>query len=537
VASSFKRILRDSLRTDIRADYAVYALAAMAFLALLLWRADALYSERAGTLATARIQAALASEAVAVQADQALDTADLLAEDVRGFVGARGGLATTSISALHDFMAQKIAATSGRDYMLVTSSSGLPLSLSTQRDLPLASLGDRTWFRAVKAGAPNYVGTIVKGRFGGTDFYTYSMPLIGSGGALEGAVNIAIRAQGVKGIAQRAPGMPLVQLWTSDGRLLVSNFIDFDAMGNVASIKAPFAHIPAARSGYLAGQGADAIVAYRKAEGWPLLATVTMSRRAVLASYDAHVRDSAIMLAAIGFAMALLAHLAARLAERDRARRDALQKTAEALSGALAQRDELLKEVHHRVKNSLQVTSSLMQLQSRQFEDEKVREAFARAQQRLRAIGMIHDALHQEDAETTVDMGRYIEQLTSEIAFMYEASDRGIRFSLDVDPIHMSAEKATPLALCASEVLVNAFEHAFGDSREGNVSVRMKRQEGAVALDISDDGKGFAGVPARDALGLRLISAFATQLKGKMSIDSRDGTRFRLEFPLASIAA
>jgi two-component sensor histidine kinase len=256
-----------------------------------------------------------------------------------------------------------------------------------------------------------------------------------------------------------------------------------------------------------------------------------------LVAWRVRVLDSAYLFVAVGIAIALLALVSGRLAERDRTQRVELLKTAGALSVALGERNELLKEVHHRVKNSLQVTSSLMQLQARQFEDAKVREAFGRAQQRLRAIGMIHDTFFLDNAETTVDMGRYIEELTSEIAGMYEVSERRIKLSFDVDPIRMPTEKATPLALCASEVLVNVFEHAFDNRREGNVSIRMKRHDDAVELDINDDGSGFSGAPSNGALGLRLVNAFATQLKGTMSIDSRQGTKFRLEFPLTSIAA
>ena len=163
----------------------------------------------------------------------------------------------------------------------------------------------------------------------------------------------------------------------------------------------------------------------------------------------------------------LLAKLAADLAETDLRARRAIEDTVSALSAAVAQRDHLLKEIHHRVKNNLQLTSSLIQIQSREFENPAVRDAFKETQQRLIAIGMIHDVLYHDDTKASIDMNGYLTRLSAEIARANEAINRGIRTELNVDSIELMPEQATPLGLVTSEVLINAYKQAYPPDKGG----------------------------------------------------------------------
>src|SRR3712207_6822802 len=138
-----------------------------------------------------------------------------------------------------------------------------------------------------------------------------------------------------------------------------------------------------------------------------------------------------------------------------------LQQANESLGQALADKVVLLQEIHHRVKNNLQVTTSLLQMQARRFTDPNVKAAFRETQDRLRSIGLIHDLLYRKDQDGMIDLRDYLSRLLEELSATYGASARGIAVDLDAEPIEIDLDRGPPLALAITEAIINAFKHAF----------------------------------------------------------------------------
>jgi two-component sensor histidine kinase len=510
-----------------RAQAAVYALAAFALIALFAWRAEALYAERARLLKSAENDAATMALGTAGYVDRTIDVAELLSDSVRKHVARRGGLAADPPDELRGYIAALANETTMRDYLMVVDDAGHPVVLSERTPPPGISFADRDWFRAIQRGASAYIGPAVVSRLGRNIIYTYSKKLNGSG-----IVDVSIQSSTVKPPDERSPGEALAQVWTADGRMIVANFMTFDARGNAKLPKAPFA-APVHGAGFLRSPDRDLIIAYQRATDRALIATVTVRRSEILAPWWRRVWLSVTLFGLLAIVIAWLVWFITAILARDTRRRRELEQSTTALAQAVAQRDTLLREIHHRVKNNLQVTSSLIEMQARQFDDEAVRIAFKRTQQRLYAIGMVHDVLYGEQGVSIIDMQAYLTRLCHEIAHANGTRERKIDMTLDIAPVMLPAEMATSLGLCVSEVLVNAFKHAFPPGGGGAILVRLTQiaQERAELL-IHDNGHGMAPPEGGKSLGMRLIRAFAAQLGGAITFETEGGTTFRLNFAI-----
>jgi two-component sensor histidine kinase len=514
-----------------RTRNAIYVLAFFAGFALAAWRAHALYMDRSRIVDEARTAAATRAQNSVNYVERTMDVAELMAESVQGYIARAGGLAAIDPQDLQRFIAATAHGTAMPDYLMVVDVTGHPVVISERSSTPPISFADRGWFKAHLAGAETYAGEAVKSRLGRKVVYTYSKRLTGQDGTFQGAVDVAIQAPLVANPSLRPLGTPIVHLWTPDGRLVVSNYMAFDAHGNPLPQAAPFRIVPAASAGYLETANKDLIVVYRKATGRPLIATVTLKRSEILIPWDRDTEFSAALFVIVLLAGGLLARFATDLADADARARKRLEETADALGAAVAQRDLLLKEIHHRVKNNLQLTSSLIQMQARQFENASVRDAFSRTQQRVFAIGMVHDVLYNDDANSSVDVRGYLERLAAQISRADEADKRGIKTKLDITPIDLVPEQATPLGLIASEVLDNAYKHAFPEEGGGTVVLTVKEDNGEVELTIADNGTGYSpAAEGEKSLGSRLVHTLTLQLHGTAGYTREDGTIFRLRF-------
>ena len=509
-----------------RAQAAVYALAAFALIALVAWRAESLYAERTRLIRGAQTEAATMALGTAGYVDRTIDVAELLSDSVRKHVARHGGLAGDPPGELRSFIAELAGETTMRDYLMVVDNTGHPVVLSERVPPPGITFADRNWFGAIQKGAAAYIGPAVVSRLGRSIIYTYSKKLDGGG-----IVDVSIQSATVKPPEERLPGQALAQVWTADRRMIVANFMAFDARGNARLQQAPFTAPPVHGSGFLKSPNRDLIVAYQRATDRALIATVTISRSEILAPWWRRFWLSVELFGGLSVIIAGLVWLISAMLARDALRRRELERSAAALAQAVAQRDTLLKEIHHRVKNNLQVTSSLIDMQARQFGDEAVRAAFKGTQQRLYAIGMVHDVLYGEQGVSIIDMREYLTRLCQEIARANGTRERKIEMTLDIADTMLPAEQATSLGLCASEVLVNVFKHAFPAGGGGTILVRLTQMtSGRMELLIHDNGLGMAPTEGGKSLGMRLIRAFAAQLGGAFTFQHGDGTTFRLEF-------
>lgn len=201
------------------------------------------------------------------------------------------------------------------------------------------------------------------------------------------------------------------------------------------------------------------------------------------------------------------------------------------LRESLAQKDKLMREIHHRVKNNLQVISSLLNLQQRSLADPAARAAISDTRQRIGALALIYRALYQGPDLSRVDIRQFLEELIGQVLSLDAANHPQIRTDLEADELTIDPDKLAPLALFAVEAISNARKHAFADG--GLLHVRFHLQGEEATLEIADEGSKIGPPVVGDGVGRTLMNAFARQLRGKVEFASNDsgGVTVRLSFP------
>lgn len=209
-----------------------------------------------------------------------------------------------------------------------------------------------------------------------------------------------------------------------------------------------------------------------------------------------------------------------------------------ALERALEEKTVLLNEVHHRVKNNLQVISSLLNMQARRAQPE-VRHALEESQSRVKAMALIHQMLYEGKMFAHVELGPYIERLCALLRQSYLGHRRDVQLIHDAgaEPVSLDLQRAVPCGLLVNELATNAIKHAFPHGRGGSIEVRLRRREGGRGeLVVADDGIGLPpGIEPGEArsLGFQLIPALCEQLEGRLEFARANGTRFTVTFPIS----
>lgn len=197
----------------------------------------------------------------------------------------------------------------------------------------------------------------------------------------------------------------------------------------------------------------------------------------------------------------------------------------------------LLKEIHHRVKNNLEMVKSLISLQSAHMEDSETRDAMLASQNRVQSMGIIHQKLYQGDNLGSIEMKDYFVNLSEGILDSFKAEDK-IQIECVMEDLELDIDTAVPLGLIVNELLTNAIKYAFPDSKEGIVRVSLKKEQGTLVLDVADNGVGKrADQPAQGTgFGTQLVHLLTTQLNGKMQEDAKIGTHLSFTFKLDTAA-
>jgi two-component sensor histidine kinase len=203
---------------------------------------------------------------------------------------------------------------------------------------------------------------------------------------------------------------------------------------------------------------------------------------------------------------------------------------------ALMEKETLLKEVYHRVKNNLQVVSSLFNLQLRGLPQGAARATLQQSAERVRAMALVHEKLCRSNNLETIDILAYVRELCDSLATATGADERGITVTLDIEPVEIGLDASVPLGLLLNELICNSLKHAFPGERAGTVHVRLARlANGAAVLEVRDDGIGMTIDPAGAhpaTLGLRLARTLARQLGGALQFRGEGGTAVSLVFAL-----
>lgn len=209
-------------------------------------------------------------------------------------------------------------------------------------------------------------------------------------------------------------------------------------------------------------------------------------------------------------------------------------KAHEAVRRSLHEKELLLKEIHHRVKNNLQVISSLLGMRADSVVDVTARNLLLESQHRVRCMAMIHERLYQSEDLTRVDFGEYVYSFANLLVRNYAANVAPVALHVDVDEgIHVNIETAIPCGLILNELISNALKHAAKDGRRGELRVELRRVNAHFNLTVSDNGPGLPpGFDLRNApsLGLQIVDTLTKQLKGKLTFETRAGAIFNLDF-------
>ena len=205
----------------------------------------------------------------------------------------------------------------------------------------------------------------------------------------------------------------------------------------------------------------------------------------------------------------------------------------EKIKASLKEKEMLLMEIHHRVKNNLQIISSLLNLQSGYINDAEVLRMFKESQNRVKSMALIHERLYQSTDLSNVDFGGYIKKLVNSLVRSYSATGP-VRVSYDIDEASLGIDDAVPCGLIINELITNALKYAFPDKKGGEVLVAFKILEtGKTYLMVKDNGIGFPSdfdIENSESLGMKLITTLVQQLDGEIDIDVDGGTAFKIEF-------
>jgi two-component sensor histidine kinase len=216
-----------------------------------------------------------------------------------------------------------------------------------------------------------------------------------------------------------------------------------------------------------------------------------------------------------------------------------LQKLVAEKDGLLQEKEWLLKEIHHRVNNNLQIVMSLLNTQSAYLDNDSAILAIRDSQHRLRAMSLIHQKLYQSDKMASIDMQAYIRELTNYLDDNFNINNR-VKFVSHITPIELEIAQAVPLGLILNEAITNAIKYAFPGNRQGVITISMQQAGQDILLTIADNGKGLPpafDIAANQSLGVSLMQGLARQLNGRFSMESQQGVIVNIQFPYEPILA
>lgn len=209
------------------------------------------------------------------------------------------------------------------------------------------------------------------------------------------------------------------------------------------------------------------------------------------------------------------------------------RKRAEGLlKDSLREKELLLREIHHRVKNSLQIISSLLSLQASEVDDEYIVERYRESENRIHTIALIHESLYQSTDISSVNFKNYVDILMEDMMHSYQASHR-IKTALNLGDYNLNIETAIPVGLIINELVSNALKHAFKYDEEGEINLSLDKNGDFYCLTIRDDGAGLpddVDIDNPGSLGLQLVTALVSQLEGKIEVVRDGGTMFKIGF-------
>ncbi len=210
------------------------------------------------------------------------------------------------------------------------------------------------------------------------------------------------------------------------------------------------------------------------------------------------------------------------------------RKNAEELiKKSLEEKELLIKEIHHRVKNNLMVISGLLNLQSQYIHDQNDLAFFEESQARARSMALIHERLYKSDNVKSIDFGEYIVKLANDLFHDYVCDPSRVKLDVKVENIMVDVDTAIPLGLIVNELLSNSMKHGFPDGKYGEIQIKFHHYNDKLQLTVKDNGIGLSGkldYKNTDSLGLQLVNLLTGQIDGELEVNMNGGTEFVVSF-------
>ena len=215
-----------------------------------------------------------------------------------------------------------------------------------------------------------------------------------------------------------------------------------------------------------------------------------------------------------------------------------IQRQQTTLEKALNEKELLLAEIHHRVKNNLSVICSLLELQSNGINDEAAKAAIAVGQNRVSSIALIHQRLYQHENLAAIELGGFLNDLSRQVSSIFKKPNTEIKVEIDVAETLLDIDTAVPLGLIMNELLTNSYKYAFDESINGTIRIDLQQEcPGNFLLSYSDNGPGIGdeiNIQRASSLGLRLIHRLSKQIGGSATYEYKQGSTFIINFKNAN---
>ncbi|MBI4813260.1 MAG: PAS domain S-box protein [Methanobacterium sp.] len=212
---------------------------------------------------------------------------------------------------------------------------------------------------------------------------------------------------------------------------------------------------------------------------------------------------------------------------------DSLKVAEKNFRTSLEEKELLLRELHHRVKNNMQIISSLLSLQTQHIKDERDLKIFESSQNRVKTMSLIHEELYSSQDFSHINLSEYIQNITKELLTSHIEDPGRVKLTVNVEDVRMELETAIPLGLLINEIVANSVNHAFPNEQKGKIIVELERDGNAFILKMSDDGVGIPediDFKKAETLGFQLINSLVNQLDGQIEMHTNNGTSYIVKF-------
>jgi len=209
------------------------------------------------------------------------------------------------------------------------------------------------------------------------------------------------------------------------------------------------------------------------------------------------------------------------------------KKAEEQLRASLEEKEVMLREIYQRVKNNMQIVSSLLRLQSRYIKNKKLLEMFKVAHDRIKSMALVHEGLYRSRDLARIDFSDYVKKLTTHLFSVYSSVSKNINLKLEVEEIYFDINTAIPCGLITNELVTNSLKHAFPEGESGEICIKIDKNLDKYTVILKDTGKGFPkdeDFLMTETLGMQLVTDLVKQLNGTIHLDRKDGTKFKINF-------